>query len=172
MKFTDIFIRRPVLASVVSLMLLVIGLRSVELLPVLQYPRTQNAVVTVQTVYTGADANLVAGFITTPLENSIAQANGIDYMTSQSTPNVSVITASLRLNYVMSQDAYGASTQLSLGASTFAVPNLAIGRLVETAAEASGMLDAYLNHTTNGVVATPTSSATSIARSITSLRVE
>jgi len=99
MKFTDIFIQRPVLASVVSLLLLVIGLRSVELLPVLQYPRTQNAVVTVQTVYTGADANLVAGFITTPLENSIAQANGIDYLTSQSTPNVSVITASLRLNY-------------------------------------------------------------------------
>ncbi len=99
MKFTDIFIQRPVLASVVSLMLLVIGLRSVQLLPVLQYPRTQNAVVTVETVYTGADANLVAGFITTPLENSIAQANGIDYMTSQSTPNVSVITANLRLNY-------------------------------------------------------------------------
>ncbi len=99
MKFTDIFIRRPVLATVVSLMLLVIGLRSVELLPVLQYPRTQNAVVTVQTVYTGADANLVAGFITTPLENSIAQANGIDYMTSSSTPNVSTITANLRLNY-------------------------------------------------------------------------
>jgi len=99
MKFTDIFIQRPVLASVVSLLLLVIGLRSLQLLPVLQYPRTQNAVVTVQTVYTGADANLVAGFITTPLENSIAQANGIDYLTSQSTPNVSVITANLRLNY-------------------------------------------------------------------------
>jgi multidrug efflux pump len=99
MKFTDIFIRRPVLATVVSLLLLVIGLRSVTLLPVLQYPRTQNAVVTVQTVYTGADANLVAGFITTPLENSIAQANGIDYMTSSSTSNVSTITANLRLNY-------------------------------------------------------------------------
>ncbi len=99
MKFTDIFIRRPVLASVVSLMLLVIGLRSVQLLPVLQFPQTQNAVVTVQTIYTGADANLVAGFITTPLENSIAQANGIDYMTSSSTPNVSTITANLRLNY-------------------------------------------------------------------------
>ncbi|OGA73951.1 MAG: multidrug efflux protein [Betaproteobacteria bacterium RIFCSPLOWO2_12_FULL_65_14] len=99
MKFTDIFIQRPVLATVVSLMLLLIGLRSVALLPVLQYPRTQNAVVTVQTVFTGADANLVAGFITTPLENSIAQANGIDYLTSQSTPSVSIITANLRLNY-------------------------------------------------------------------------
>ena len=99
MKFTDIFIRRPVLATVVSLMLLVIGLRSATLLSVLQYPRTQNAVVTIQTVFTGADANLVAGFITTPLENSIAQANGIDYMTSTSSPSVSTITAVLRLNY-------------------------------------------------------------------------
>ena len=99
MKFTDIFIRRPVLATVVSLLLLVLGLRSVQLLPVLQYPRTQNAVVTVTTTYVGADPALVAGFITTPLENSIAQANGIDYMTSTSRQSVSTITANLRLNY-------------------------------------------------------------------------
>jgi multidrug efflux pump len=99
MKFTDIFIRRPVLATVVSLLLLVLGLRSVTLLPVLQFPRTQNAVVTVTTVYTGADPALVAGFITAPLENSIAQANGIDYMTSTSRQSVSTITANLRLNY-------------------------------------------------------------------------
>jgi multidrug efflux pump len=99
MKFTDIFIRRPVLATVVSLMLLVLGLRSISLLPVLQFPRTQNAVVTVTTTYVGADPALVAGFITTPLENSIAQANGIDYMTSTSRQSVSTITANLRLNY-------------------------------------------------------------------------
>jgi multidrug efflux pump len=99
MKFTDIFIRRPVLATVVSLLLLVLGLRSVQLLPVLQFPRTQNAVVTVTTTYTGADPALVAGFITAPLENSIAQANGIDYMTSSSRQSVSTITANLRLNY-------------------------------------------------------------------------
>ncbi len=99
MKFTDIFIRRPVLATVVSLLLLVLGLRSIELLPVLQFPRTENAVVTVTTTYTGADPDLVAGFITTPLENSIAQANGIDYMTSVSKQSVSTITANLRLNY-------------------------------------------------------------------------
>jgi multidrug efflux pump len=99
MKFTDIFIRRPVLATVVSLLLLVLGLRSVQLLPVLQFPRTQNAVVTVTTTYVGADPALVAGFITTPLENSIAQANGIDYMTSTSRQSVSTITANLRLNY-------------------------------------------------------------------------
>ncbi|MDD4616664.1 MAG: efflux RND transporter permease subunit [Alphaproteobacteria bacterium] len=99
MNFTDIFIRRPVLASVVSLMILVIGLRALFSLPILQYPRTQNAVITVQTVYYGADADAVAGFITTPLENAIAQANGIDYMTSTSMNGVSTITVNLRLNY-------------------------------------------------------------------------
>ena len=98
-KFTDIFIERPVLATVVSLVILVLGLRSVGLLPVLQYPYTQNAVVTVSTAYPGADANLVASFITTPLENAIAQANGIDYMTSSNVQGVSSITANLRLNY-------------------------------------------------------------------------
>jgi multidrug efflux pump len=98
-KFTDIFIERPVLATVVSLTLLVLGLRSIGLLPVLQYPQTQNAVVTVTTTYFGADPSLVAGFITTPLENSIAQANGIDFMSSSSRQSVSTITAALRLNY-------------------------------------------------------------------------
>jgi multidrug efflux pump len=98
MKFTDIFIHRPVLAIVISLFIFVLGLRSIFMLPVLQYPRTENAIVTVTTIYTGADAELVAGFITTPLENSIAQANGIDYMTSQSRQGVSMITANLRLN--------------------------------------------------------------------------
>ncbi len=98
MKFTDIFIRRPVLATVLSLFILVLGLRSFGLLPILQFPRTENAVITVATAYTGANANLVAGFITTPLENSIAQANGIDYMTSTSTQGLSVITVKLRLN--------------------------------------------------------------------------
>jgi multidrug efflux pump len=99
MRFTDIFIERPVLATVISLFILVLGLRSLGLLPIRQYPYTENAVVTVSTVYTGADPNVVAGFITTPLENSIAQANGIDYMTSSSTQNVSNIQIYLRLNY-------------------------------------------------------------------------
>jgi multidrug efflux pump len=98
-KFTDLFIKRPVLASVVSLVILVLGMRSIGLLPVLQYPYTQNAVVTVSTAYPGADANLVASFITTPLENAIAQANGIDFMTSSSVQGASTITVNLRLNY-------------------------------------------------------------------------
>lgn len=109
MNFTDLFIRRPILSTVVSLLILVLGLRSINLLPVREYPETENAVVTVMTVYTGADPELVSGFITTPLENSIAQAGGIDYLTSSSTQSVSTITAKLRLNY----DANKALTEIN-----------------------------------------------------------
>ncbi len=103
MNLTEIFIRKPVLAIVVSLLILLFGLRAAMSLSVRQYPETQNAVVTVTTVYVGADPALVAGFITTPLENSIAQANGIDYITSKSSQSVSIITATLRLNYDVSK---------------------------------------------------------------------
>jgi multidrug efflux pump len=99
MSFTEIFIRRPVLATVISLMILVLGMRAVGSLPILQYPRTQNTVVTVTTIYYGADPEVIAGFITTPLENAIAQANGIDYMSSSSLTSASTITIYLRLNY-------------------------------------------------------------------------
>jgi multidrug efflux pump len=99
MRFTDIFIRRPVLATVVNLMILALGLRAMTSLPILQYPRTQNAVVTVTTTYYGADPDVIAGFITTPLEQAIAQANGIDYISSKSISSVSTITVNLRLNY-------------------------------------------------------------------------
>lgn len=97
--FTDIFIKRPVLATVISLFILALGLRSIGSLPIRQYPYTQNSVITVTTTYTGADPTVVAGFITTPLENSISQANGIDYITSTSTQNTSTITVNLLLNY-------------------------------------------------------------------------
>src|SRR6201985_376493 len=99
MSFTDIFIRRPVLATVVNLMILALGLRAIGALPILQYPRTENAVVTVATTYYGADPDVIAGFITTPLENAIAQANGIDYMSSTSQSGTSTIMIYLRLNY-------------------------------------------------------------------------
>jgi len=99
MKFTDLFIRRPVLAIVVSLLIVVLGVKSLLSLPVNQYPKTQNAVVTVSTAYYGADAQTVAGFITQPLESAISQAQGIDYLSSSSTSGVSTITATLRLNY-------------------------------------------------------------------------
>jgi multidrug efflux pump len=109
MKFTDIFIKRPVLAMVVSLLIVVLGLRSLFGLPVNQYPRTQNAVVTISTAYYGADAQTVAGFITQPLEGAIAQAQGIDYLSSTSSSGVSTITATLRLNY----DANRALTEIN-----------------------------------------------------------
>ncbi len=109
MSYTELFIRRPVLATVISLVILVIGLRAIFSLPILQYPRTENAVVTITTAYFGADADVVAGFITTPLENAIAQANGIDFMSSSSTTGLSTISASLRLNY----DATKALTEIN-----------------------------------------------------------
>ena len=99
MKFTDIFIRRPVLAMALSLLVLTLGLRSLYSLPVNEFPHTENAVVTVSTTYFGADAQTIAGFITQPLEAAIAQAQGIDYLSSSSTSGVSTITATLRLNY-------------------------------------------------------------------------
>jgi len=109
MRFTDIFIKRPVLAMTVSLLILVLGLRSLDTLSIRQYPRTENAVVTITTFYYGADAETVAGFITQPLESAIAQAQGIDYMTSSSLNGVSTITANLRLNY----DANRALTEIN-----------------------------------------------------------
>lgn len=99
MQFTDLFIKRPVLATVISLLILALGLRSIGSLPIMQYPFTENAQVTVTTNFTGADPATVASFITTPLENSIAQASGIDYMTSSSTPGTSTITVNMLLNY-------------------------------------------------------------------------
>jgi multidrug efflux pump len=99
MKFTDVFVRNPVLAWVVSLAILVVGIRAFVSLPILEYPKTENAVVTVTTTLYGADPDTVTGFITTPLENAIAQANGIDYMTSVSQSGTSTITVNLQLNY-------------------------------------------------------------------------
>jgi multidrug efflux pump len=98
-KFTDIFIQRPVLALVVSLVIIIAGLQAVGSLNVRQYPRSENASVTVTTVYVGAGAELVRGFVTTPLERAIAAADGIDYIQSQSSQNLSTINVRLKLNY-------------------------------------------------------------------------
>ncbi len=99
MYITDLFIKRPVLATVISLLILVFGIRSMLTLSIRQYPFTQNAVITVTTYYIGADPATVAGFITTPLEQAIAQANGIDYMASRSVQSASTIQVYLQLNY-------------------------------------------------------------------------
>ncbi len=99
MKFTDIFVRRPVLAIVVNLVIVIAGIQAIRTLNVRQYPRLESATVTVRTAYVGANADLVRGFITTPLERSIAAADGIDYMESQSTQGLSTINVRLKLNF-------------------------------------------------------------------------
>src|SRR5467141_2186237 len=98
-SFTDLFIKRPVLAMVVSFVILIAGLQAIRTINVRQYPRSDIASVTITTVYVGADAELVRGFITTPLERAIAAADGIDYIQSQSKQGQSVITVRLKLNY-------------------------------------------------------------------------
>lgn len=99
MKITDLFIRRPVLALVVNLVILLAGLQSIRSLNVRQYPRSDIAVIKVTTAYVGANADLVRGYITTPLERVIAAAEGIDYIESASSQGVSTITVHLKLNY-------------------------------------------------------------------------
>ncbi|MDB4991179.1 MAG: multidrug efflux transporter, partial [Myxococcaceae bacterium] len=99
MRFTDIFIKRPVLAIVVSLVIVIAGLQAIRSLNVRQYPRLESATVTVKTVYVGANADLVRGFVTTPIERSIAAADGIDYIESQSTQGLSTINVRLKLNF-------------------------------------------------------------------------
>ncbi|HEX3319526.1 MAG TPA: efflux RND transporter permease subunit [Terriglobales bacterium] len=108
MKFTDLFVKRPVLAIVVNLVILIAGLQSIRSLSVRQYPRSDIAIVKVSTVYVGANADLVRGFITTPLERVIASADGIDYMESSSAQGMSTITVHLKLNY----DTNAALTQI------------------------------------------------------------
>src|SRR5450755_2873867 len=98
-SFTDLFIRRPVLAIVVNLVILIAGFQAIRSLTVRQYPRSENATVTVTTAYIGASANLVRGFITTPIERAVAAADGIDYLQSSSKLGLSTITARLKLNY-------------------------------------------------------------------------
>lgn len=99
MKFTDLFVQRPVLASVVSLLILVLGLRAISVLELRQYPETEDTVVTITTEYPGASSDLIKGFITNPLQQAIAEADGIDYLSSSSRQGSSTIEAHMRLNY-------------------------------------------------------------------------
>jgi multidrug efflux pump len=108
MKFTDLFVKRPVLAMVVNLVILIAGLQAIRSLSVRQYPRSDISVIQVSTVYVGANADLVRGFITTPLERVIASADGIDYMESTSAQGLSTIIVHLKLNY----DTNAALTQI------------------------------------------------------------
>src|SRR5438309_2650920 len=108
MKLTDLFVKRPVLAMVVNLVILIAGMQAVRSLSVRQFPRSDMANVVVTTVYVGANADLVRGFITAPLERSIAGADGIDFLESSSAQGVSTITIHLKLNF----DTNAALTQI------------------------------------------------------------
>ena len=99
MKLTDLFIRRPVIAIVVNVVIVIAGIQAIASLTVRQYPNNENAAITVTTTYVGANADLVRGFITTPIERAIAAADGIDYIESESRQNVSIVRARLDLNY-------------------------------------------------------------------------
>src|ERR1700755_2118919 len=98
MQITDLFIRRPVLSIVVTLVILIAGLHGLRSLNVRQYPRNENSSITITTTYIGASPELVRGFLTTPLERAVASADGIDYLESTSAQNISTITARLKLN--------------------------------------------------------------------------
>ena len=108
MKFTDLFVKRPVLAMVVNLVIIIAGLQAIRSLSVRQYPRSDISIIQVTTVYVGANADLVRGFITTPLERVIASADGIDYLESTSAQGLSTIVVHLKLNY----DTNAALTQI------------------------------------------------------------
>ncbi|HAT9381915.1 TPA: MMPL family transporter [Legionella pneumophila subsp. pneumophila] len=99
MKFTDLFIKRPVLSIVVSMLIFLFGINSIYKMQIRQYPKMENTVITIITGYPGADAELIAGFITTPLESAVASAEGIDYMTSSSQQGLSTITLNIKLNF-------------------------------------------------------------------------
>ncbi|WP_367605899.1 efflux RND transporter permease subunit [Legionella sp. W05-934-2] len=99
MKLTDIFIKRPVLSIVISLLILLFGLNSIGTMEIRQFPRMNNTVITITTSYPGADAEIIAGFITTPLEAAVASAEGVDYMTSSSIQGLSTITLNIKLNF-------------------------------------------------------------------------
>ena len=118
MAFTDIFIKRPVLSVVVSLLILLIGFKAATSLPIRQYPKLSNTVITVTTVYPGASPELMQGFITTPLEQAVASAEGIDYMTSSSTQGQSLISVYVKLNV----DPNAALTLLTISGSAATAP--------------------------------------------------
>src|SRR5438874_1993243 len=146
-SFTDLFIKRPVLALVVSFVILIAGLQAIKTINVRQYPRSDIAAITVTTVYVGADAELVRGFITTPLERAIAAADGIEYIQSQSSQGSSLITARLKLNY----DANKALSDISskVDAIRRDLPPEAEIPVINIEAADSRFASAYLSFTSN-----------------------
>ncbi|TDX29038.1 multidrug efflux pump [Modicisalibacter xianhensis] len=130
MKFTDIFVRRPVLATVVSLLILLMGLRSAMDMEIRQYPQLESTVITVSTAYPGASSELVQGFVTTPLQQAIAEANGIDFITSQSIQGSSTIEVHMELNY--DANAALAEIQAKVASQRSVLPEAAESPVIES----------------------------------------
>ncbi|MGH8495179.1 MAG: efflux RND transporter permease subunit [Gammaproteobacteria bacterium] len=108
MSFTDLFIKRPVLATVVSLLILLLGLRAWQELELRQYPEIEQTEIIITTFYSGANSDLIQGFITSPIQRAVASVEGIDYLTSESRQSFSTVTVHLELNY----DRYQAFTEI------------------------------------------------------------
>lgn len=98
MRALDIFVRRPVIAIVLNLALVLIGLRAASNLPIQQYPRIESSSIVITTIYVGASAETIRGFVTTPVERAVSSLTGIDYVESSSVPGLSTVTARLKLN--------------------------------------------------------------------------
>ncbi|MDI4638425.1 MULTISPECIES: efflux RND transporter permease subunit [Halomonadaceae] len=130
MKFTDIFIRRPVLATVISLLILLIGLRAAMDMEVRQYPELESTVITVTTSYPGASSELVQGFVTTPLQQAIAEANGIDFIESTSIQGSSTIEVNMELNY--DANAALAEVQAKVASQRSVLPSSAESPVIES----------------------------------------
>ncbi|MCP1364002.1 efflux RND transporter permease subunit, partial [Halomonas sp. BBD48] len=130
MKFTDIFVRRPVLATVVSLLILLMGLRSAMDMELRQYPELESTVITVSTSYPGASSELVQGFVTTPLQQAIAEANGIDFITSESIQGASTIEVHMELNY--DANAALAEVQAKVASQRSVLPEAAESPVIES----------------------------------------
>jgi multidrug efflux pump len=130
MKLTDVFIYRPVLATVVSLLIFILGVRSLVQMEIRQYPETQNTVVSITTAYPGASSELVKGFITTPLQQAVAEAQGIDYISATSTQGLSVIEANMRLNY--DPNAAVAEIQAKVASQRNVLPDEALDPVIDS----------------------------------------
>ncbi|WP_136067704.1 efflux RND transporter permease subunit [Modicisalibacter radicis] len=130
MKFTDIFVHRPVLATVVSLLILLMGLRAAMDMEVRQYPQLESTVITVTTSYPGASSELVQGFVTTPLQQAIAEADGIDYINSQSIQGASTIEVHMTLNY--DANAALAEVQAKVASQRSVLPQAAESPVIES----------------------------------------
>ena len=149
MRFTDTFVSRPVLATVISLLILLVGLRSLGLLELREYPEAERAVVVVMTAYPGAHSNLVQSFITTPLQRAISEAEGIDYLVSNSRQGVSIIEANMALNY--DPNAAIAEIQAKVASQKTVLPREALDPVIDMRSSATFALMylAFVSETMN-----------------------